>query len=204
MDREDFIELAGKARNIAEQKADETRTRLEDRIDDAETERATALIDTIQETLDSTDRDTLEEKADRSVAAIEEQLSSYREDPEQLQDDVDGLVDLVRGELTKDDVIDSGQVAASGVKYLLSDEDSIQPDDVSRKTVLYDGNCPVCTEFRARVEKLDWFDTVEWQDLHEYDFDADELDQGRCMKDIHVIDDDETYQGFAGVRHIAQ
>ncbi|MEL6270381.1 MAG: DUF393 domain-containing protein [Chloroflexota bacterium] len=73
-------------------------------------------------------------------------------------------------------------------------------------TTVFDGNCVLCKSTKAFVTALDWFNRVEWLDLHnrdEVDSRYPWLDYERAMGEIHVIDsEEEVYAGYYGVRRM--
>lgn len=75
-------------------------------------------------------------------------------------------------------------------------------------TAVYDGHCVICNTTRRTVTALDWFNRVEWLDLHRreevegrYPF----LDYDRAMGEIHVIDETgRVYGGFHAMRRMTR
>jgi len=74
-------------------------------------------------------------------------------------------------------------------------------------TAVFDGHCVICNTTRRIVNALDWFNRVEFLDLHEWQHVADrypQLDYDTAMGQIHVIDDNNgrVFAGFAGTRRL--
>lgn len=72
-------------------------------------------------------------------------------------------------------------------------------------TAVYDSNCVICNTTRAIVRALDWFGRVEFFDLHEHELLAQRfpfLSYEQCMGEIHVIDGERVFAGFAGTRRM--
>lgn len=73
-------------------------------------------------------------------------------------------------------------------------------------TAIYDGNCVICNTTRVIINGLDWFNRVEFLDLHnraEVETRYPSLDHERAMGEIHVFDADGTlHAGFAGTRRL--
>lgn len=73
-------------------------------------------------------------------------------------------------------------------------------------TAIYDGYCVICNTTRRVVRALDWFQQVEFLDLHRQDqvgerFPA--LAHDRLMGEIHVIDlNGQVFAGFRGTRRM--
>lgn len=73
-------------------------------------------------------------------------------------------------------------------------------------TAIYDGNCVICNTTRRIVNALDWFNRVEFLNLHlrdeietRYPF----LPYEQSMGEIHVIDQEErVFAGFKGTRRM--
>lgn len=73
-------------------------------------------------------------------------------------------------------------------------------------TALFDGYCVICQSTRRTIKALDWFNRVEFLDLHDAetvlarypDLDYDEL-----MGEIHVVDEaGSLYAGYYGTRRM--
>lgn len=73
-------------------------------------------------------------------------------------------------------------------------------------TAIYDGNCVICNTTRHVVNALDWFNKVEFLDLHRRDEVAARypfLEYEKSMGEIHVIDEkDVVFAGFNGTRRM--
>jgi predicted DCC family thiol-disulfide oxidoreductase YuxK len=73
-------------------------------------------------------------------------------------------------------------------------------------TAIYDGYCVICNTTRRVVKMLDWFDQVEFLDLH--DREAVEsrypsIDHDTAMGQIHVVDNKgKVYAGFPATRRM--
>lgn len=71
---------------------------------------------------------------------------------------------------------------------------------------IYDGNCAICLTTKAIIKALDWFNRVEFVDLHntaqieQLSIDAP---KEKLMGEIHVLTaNSEVYAGFNGTRRI--
>ena len=72
-------------------------------------------------------------------------------------------------------------------------------------TALFDGRCVICQTTRRFINALDWFERVEFLDLHhtaEVEARYPQFDHDAMMGEIYVVGDDELYRGFAGVRRM--
>lgn len=73
-------------------------------------------------------------------------------------------------------------------------------------TALYDGYCVICQSTRRTVKVLDWFNRVEFLDLHDtqqVETRYPELDFDDLMGEIHVIDrEGQLFAGFDGTRRM--
>ncbi len=73
-------------------------------------------------------------------------------------------------------------------------------------TAIYDGNCVICNTTRHIIKALDWFNRVEFLNLHQrhevesrYPF----MDYAACMGEIHIIDgQNRVFAGFKGTRRM--
>lgn len=73
-------------------------------------------------------------------------------------------------------------------------------------TAIYDGMCVICNQTRRTVKALDWFNRVEFLDLHKWSQVEARYPTLRfedAMGQIHVVDEDGTLiGGFFGVRRM--
>jgi len=73
-------------------------------------------------------------------------------------------------------------------------------------TAIYDGYCVICNQTRRTVTALDWFNRVEWVDLHNREVVEQRypwLDYEQAMGAIHMVDsEDEIYAAYFGVRRM--
>ena len=73
-------------------------------------------------------------------------------------------------------------------------------------TAVYDGHCVICNTTRRIVLALDWFNRVEFLDLHRQDEVAARfpgLDHEAAMGSIHVYDESgRVFAGFYGTRRL--
>lgn len=73
-------------------------------------------------------------------------------------------------------------------------------------TAIYDGNCVICNTTRRVVKALDWFNRVEFLDLHNRETVERRfpyVDYAASMGEIHVIDRrDRVFAGFKGTRRM--
>lgn len=72
-------------------------------------------------------------------------------------------------------------------------------------TALYDGYCIICQNTRRIIMALDWFNQVEFLDLHAQDAVENRyphLDHEDLMGQIHVMADDTVYAGYYGTRRL--
>lgn len=73
-------------------------------------------------------------------------------------------------------------------------------------TAIYDGHCVICNTTRRIVRALDWFNRVEFLDLHQRGrvaADYPNLEHDALMGQIHVIDGaDRVFAGFDGTRRM--
>ncbi len=73
-------------------------------------------------------------------------------------------------------------------------------------TAIYDGNCIICNTTRVAVNALDWFNRVEFLDLHNRAEVEDRfgfLDYEASMGAIHVVDmRQKVFAGFYGTRRM--
>ena len=72
-------------------------------------------------------------------------------------------------------------------------------------TALFDGRCVICQTTRRIVEALDWFNRVEFVDLHNTELVEaryPDFDHSAMMGEIHVVAGDKVYAGFDGVRRM--
>lgn len=70
---------------------------------------------------------------------------------------------------------------------------------------LFDGRCVICQGTRRTIKSLDWFNRVEFMDLHkkaEVEARFPELEHDAMMGEIHVVADDKLYAGFEGTRRM--
>ena len=73
-------------------------------------------------------------------------------------------------------------------------------------TAIYDGFCLICNQTRRTVMALDWFNRVEWLDLHNQEVVEERypwLTYEQAMGAIHVVDsEDEIYAAYFAVRRM--
>lgn len=72
-------------------------------------------------------------------------------------------------------------------------------------TALFDGHCVICQSTRRIIKSLDWFNQVEFLDLHNkplVETRYPQLDHESMMGEIHVVADDTIYAGFAATRRM--
>ncbi|MFW5748186.1 MAG: thiol-disulfide oxidoreductase DCC family protein [Chloroflexota bacterium] len=73
-------------------------------------------------------------------------------------------------------------------------------------TAIYDGRCVICNTTRRIVQALDWFNRVEFLDLHQQQVVSQRfpsIDHDEAMGAIHVIGSDgRVFAGFAGTRRM--
>lgn len=72
-------------------------------------------------------------------------------------------------------------------------------------TALFDGNCVICQTTRRIIKAIDWFNRVEFLDLHnkaEVDMRYPDFDHTAMMGEIHVVTDNDIHAGFDGVRRM--
>jgi len=73
-------------------------------------------------------------------------------------------------------------------------------------TAVFDGHCVICNTTRRIVNALDWFNQVQFLDLHDRETITaryPQLDHEQAMGEIHVIDDaGRVFAGFAGTRRL--
>lgn len=73
---------------------------------------------------------------------------------------------------------------------------------------IYDGQCVICNTTKRLVKVLDWFNRVDFLDLHQHAIVAQRfpfIDQQAAMGEIHVVDDENrVFAGFAGTRRLAR
>jgi predicted DCC family thiol-disulfide oxidoreductase YuxK len=72
-------------------------------------------------------------------------------------------------------------------------------------TALFDGRCVICQTTRRIIHALDWFNRVEFVDLHNQALVAaryPDLDPEAMMGEIHVVAEDGLYAGFNGMRRM--
>lgn len=71
---------------------------------------------------------------------------------------------------------------------------------------IFDGNCVICNTTRRVVQFLDWFNRVEFLDLHDATTLTEhypQVDPDDAMGQIHVVADQGTvYAGFQGTRRM--
>src|SRR6478735_5473129 len=70
---------------------------------------------------------------------------------------------------------------------------------------LFDGRCVICQGTRRTIKSLDWFNRVEFLDLHkkaEVETRFPELDHEEMMGEIHVVADNQIYAGFEATRRM--
>lgn len=70
---------------------------------------------------------------------------------------------------------------------------------------VFDGHCVICQTTRRLVEALDWFNRIEFVDLHDHEqvrARFPHIDHAAAMGEIHVIADQNTYRGYRGTRRI--
>lgn len=75
-------------------------------------------------------------------------------------------------------------------------------------TALFDGYCVICQATRRVIKALDWFNRVEFLDLHQHDLVRQrypQFDHSAMMGEIHVVTPDgDVYAGFKGTRRLLQ
>lgn len=72
-------------------------------------------------------------------------------------------------------------------------------------TALFDGHCVICQSTRRTIIALDWFNRVEFLDLHDkaqVERRYPQYDHAQLMGEIHVIADEQLYAGFMGTRRM--
>jgi predicted DCC family thiol-disulfide oxidoreductase YuxK len=72
-------------------------------------------------------------------------------------------------------------------------------------TALFDGRCVICQSTRRTIKALDWFNRVEFLDLHkkaEVEARFPQLEHEQMMGEIHVVTDKHVYAGFEGTRRM--
>lgn len=69
-------------------------------------------------------------------------------------------------------------------------------------TVIYDGGCGFCTDFKRTIEALDWFSAFAWTNLHEADYGELPVTEEECAEAMQVIDRGAVYSGFYATRRI--
>lgn len=73
-------------------------------------------------------------------------------------------------------------------------------------TALYDGHCVICTSSRRFVRALDWFNRVEFLDLHDTDVvhaRYPQLDFAALMGEMHVVEPGHAPRaGYAAIRRM--
>ncbi|MDY6768944.1 MAG: DUF393 domain-containing protein [Candidatus Nanohaloarchaea archaeon] len=69
-------------------------------------------------------------------------------------------------------------------------------------TVVYDGGCGFCNDFRRFVQALDWLDRFDWTDLHDADYSDLPVTEEECVAAMQVIDDGTVHSGFYATRRI--
>lgn len=73
-------------------------------------------------------------------------------------------------------------------------------------TAIFDGKCVLCQQTRRIVKALDWFNRVEFLDLHQWERVHERypwLAYEQAMGEIHVIGgDQQIIGGFAGMRRL--
>lgn len=70
---------------------------------------------------------------------------------------------------------------------------------------VFDGHCVICHTTRRIVQALDWFNRVEFLDLHDQQqvrARFPQIDRADAMGEIHVIADQNTYRGYRGTRRM--
>lgn len=70
---------------------------------------------------------------------------------------------------------------------------------------LFDGRCVICQGTRRTIKSLDWFNRVEFLDLHQksvVEARYPEYDHEMLMGQIHVVADEKLYAGFDGTRRM--
>lgn len=73
-------------------------------------------------------------------------------------------------------------------------------------TAIYDGHCVICQTTKGIIGRLDWFQQVQFLDLHQPEtlnrrFPM--IDRAAAMGQIHVIDEQgRLFAGFAGTRRL--
>jgi predicted DCC family thiol-disulfide oxidoreductase YuxK len=78
-------------------------------------------------------------------------------------------------------------------------------EEVLMVTALFDGKCVLCQTTRHIIKAIDWFNRVEFLDLHhqsEVEMPFPDFDHTAMMGEIHVVADNEVYAGFDGVRRM--
>lgn len=63
-------------------------------------------------------------------------------------------------------------------------------------TVVYDGGCGICIRFKRFVELFDRRERLEWQDLHDVDYDELPVTEKACLNAMQTIDDGTVYEGY--------
>jgi predicted DCC family thiol-disulfide oxidoreductase YuxK len=76
-------------------------------------------------------------------------------------------------------------------------------------TAIFDGNCVICNTTRRIVSVLDWFNRVEFVDLHNTDLMAERfpnISETEAMGQIHVVDDHDmtVFAGFQATRRMTR
>lgn len=73
-------------------------------------------------------------------------------------------------------------------------------------TALFDGQCAICQTTRYIIQRLDWFQRVDFLDLHNQALVQERfphLNYADMMGEIHIISsNDNIYGGFAGIRRM--
>ncbi|MBL8792778.1 MAG: DUF393 domain-containing protein [Planctomycetia bacterium] len=79
---------------------------------------------------------------------------------------------------------------------------------MKRALVLYDGDCALCRQSVALLQRLDWFGRVRYQDARAVEHlpvTEPPLEPARLLEEMHLLTPDRTtvHQGFAALRWLA-
>jgi len=79
---------------------------------------------------------------------------------------------------------------------------------VNRALVLYDGDCALCRQSVALLQRLDWFGRVNYQDARAVEHlpvTEPALELARLLEEMHLLTPDRTavHKGFAALRWLS-
>lgn len=73
-------------------------------------------------------------------------------------------------------------------------------------SAIYDGNCAICLTTKAIIKALDWFNRIEFVDLHDAQHVKTlpiDVPNEKLMGEIHVVTSEgDVYAGFDGTRRL--